>query len=99
MTISGLANGTYWLEETAAPAGYNMLESRQSITIEGANKNATVTEGVYTEGGVQVINEAGTVLPSTGGMGTTIFYTLGGVLVVGAAILLVTKKRVHDVEG
>ena len=44
-------------------------------------------------------NNTGTVLPSTGGMGTTIFYTLGGVLVVGAAILLVTKKRVHDVEG
>lgn len=99
VTISGLANGTYWLEETAAPAGYNMLESRQSITIDGANKNATVIEGVYSEGGVQVINEAGTVLPGTGGMGTTIFYTLGGVLVVGAAILLVTKKRVHDVEG
>lgn len=46
-----------------------------------------------------VANYTGTLLPSTGGMGTTIFYTLGGVLVVGAAILLVTKKRVHDVEG
>lgn len=46
-----------------------------------------------------VVNFTGTELPSTGGMGTTIFYTLGGVLVVGAAILLVTKKRVHDVEG
>ncbi len=48
---------------------------------------------------IDVENLTGLELPSTGGMGTTIFYTLGGVLVVGAAILLVTKKRVHDVEG
>lgn len=48
---------------------------------------------------IDVVNQTGLELPSTGGMGTTIFYTLGGVLVVGAAILLVTKKRVHDVEG
>ena len=48
---------------------------------------------------IKVLNQTGTELPGTGGMGTTIFYTLGGVLVVGAAILLVTKKRVHDVEG
>ena len=44
-------------------------------------------------GGVQITNETGTELPSTGGIGTTIFYVLGSVLVIGAAVLLVTKKR------
>lgn len=47
---------------------------------------------------VAVLNKTGSLLPSTGGMGTTIFYTLGGLLAVGAAVLLVTKKRVHDAE-
>ena len=103
-TISGLANGTYWLEETAAPAGYNMLESRVSITIENANNDATVTDNqdgtfTYVSGGLKVENLPGQLLPSTGGMGTTIFYTLGGVLVVAAGVLLVTKKRMHDMEG
>ena len=44
-------------------------------------------------GGVQITNKTGTELPSTGGMGTTIFYVLGSILVVGAAVLLVTRKR------
>lgn len=42
---------------------------------------------------VKVLNQSGTELPSTGGMGTTIFYILGSILVVGAVVLLVTKKR------
>ena len=45
---------------------------------------------------VVVVNKAGTELPSTGGMGTTIFYVLGAVLVVGAGVLLITKKRMSD---
>ena len=45
---------------------------------------------------VVVVNKAGTELPSTGGMGTTVFYVLGAVLVVGAGVLLVTKKRMSD---
>ena len=43
----------------------------------------------------EVINNAGTLLPSTGGMGTTIFYVLGSILAVGAIVLLVTKKRMN----
>ena len=42
---------------------------------------------------MDVVNKAGTELPTTGGIGTTIFYTLGAILVLDAAILLVTKKR------
>ena len=47
---------------------------------------------------VKVLNQSGTELPSTGGIGTTIFYIVGGVLVVGAVVLLVTKKRMNNVE-
>ena len=104
LKVYGLAAGKYYLEETNAPKGYNVLENRKEVDLtnadccltEDALEDNTWTSG---EGGIQVINQAGGLLPGTGGMGTTIFYTLGGVLVVGAAILLVTKKRVHDVEG
>ena len=48
---------------------------------------------------VVVVNKAGTELPSTGGMGTTLFYVLGAVLVVGAGVLLITKKRMSDANG
>ena len=47
----------------------------------------------YASGGVAVENNKGTVLPSTGGIGTTIFYVVGSVLVIAAGVLLVTKKR------
>lgn len=92
-TIKGLKAGIYWLEETEAPAGYNKLTERQQVTIGNTNLDATVSDTTYTLGGVQVINNAGTQLPSTGGVGTTIFYVLGSVLVLAAVVLLVTKKR------
>lgn len=60
------------------------------------NTTATVTDDKYVSGGVQVINQTGSLLPSTGGIGTTIFYIVGTVLVVGAGILLVTKKRMKE---
>lgn len=112
--VTGLAEGTYTLTETVAPAGYNLLEEPITIKVEatygadGKITGMTVTmdtdtpvssdkgTGIFAP---EIANFSGATLPSTGGMGTTIFYTLGGVLVVGAAILLVTKKRVHDVEG
>lgn len=93
VTIKGLKTGTYWLEETAAPAGYNKLSDRIAVIINDANNDATMNENTWTAGGVHVVNQSGTELPSTGGIGTTIFYVLGSVLVLGAAVLLVTKKR------
>lgn len=102
LTVYGLAAGKYYLEETDAPKGYNVLESRQEVDL--TNTDNTLVENALddskwtNEGGIQVINESGAILPGTGGMGTTIFYTLGGLLAVGAAVLLVTKKRVHDAE-
>lgn len=94
-TIDGLGNGTYYLQETKAPEGYNKLDKMVEVTIENADNSATVTEDAYVSGGVQVINETGSELPSTGGMGTTVIYIVGGVLVAGAAVLLVTRRRMH----
>lgn len=94
-TVMGLDAKTYWLQETEAPAGYNKLADRVEVKIDGANLTTTMEGNTWAEGngGVQITNETGTVLPSTGGMGTTIFYVLGSALVLGAVVLLVTKKR------
>lgn len=91
-TIKGLDSDTYYLTETAAPAGYNKLANPIIIKIAD-NGNVTVGNETAVVNEVKVLNQTGTELPSTGGMGTTIFYVLGGVLVVGAGVLLVTKKR------
>lgn len=94
VTIIGFDNGTYYLEETVAPAGYNKLTARQKFIIADSNLEAVFNNGVYSTGsGVHVVNKTGSMLPETGGVGTTIFYTLGGILVLGAIVLLVTKKR------
>ncbi|MCI6966546.1 SpaH/EbpB family LPXTG-anchored major pilin [bacterium] len=97
-TIKGLDADTYYLTETAAPAGYNKLADPVTIVIgENGVVNGT-TEAPQGVNEVKVLNQSGTELPSTGGIGTTIFYIVGGVLVVGAVVLLVTKKRMNNVE-
>lgn len=96
VTIQGLANGDYYLEEITAPKGYNKLDHRVKITINNANLKANTTENTYTDGGVKVENKAGTTLPGTGGIGTTIFYLIGGGLMVAAAVLLIAKKRMEN---
>ena len=94
--IDGLDNGTYYLEEVQAPAGYNKVKERIEVKIKDANLDATVNNTDYTSGGIEVVNRTGAELPSTGGMGTTMFYVLGAVLVLGAAIALVAKRRVRE---
>jgi len=81
-SVAGLANGTYYLEEIDAPAGYVKLTQPKSVTISNANVE------------IEIENAPGIGLPETGGVGTTIFYVMGGILVVGALALLLTKKRV-----
>ena len=96
ITIQGLANGTYWLEETQQPTGYNKLTERKSVTLENGNNTATMNDKTYASGGVHIVNQSGTVLPGTGGMGTTLFYVVGGGLMVAAFVLLVAKKRMEN---
>lgn len=62
-------------------------------TISNSSKNANVEGTTYKDGGVGILNQSGSVLPSTGGIGTTIFYIVGGILVVGAGVILVTRRR------
>ena len=92
VTIKGLGNGKYYLEEIAAPEGYNPLTARHEVKINGANIDATSDNGVYTNG-VLVENRTGSILPSTGGIGTTIFYAAGIVLMAGAVFFVVRRKR------
>lgn len=96
VTIQGLANGDYYLEEITAPKGYNKLDHRVKITINNADLKANTTGNTYTGGGLKVENNAGTTLPGTGGIGTTIFYLIGGGLMVAAAVLLIAKKRMEN---
>lgn len=94
-TIKGLDADTYYLTETKAPAGYNKLAGPVTIVIgENGVVNGTteVPQGVDE---VKVLNQSGTELPSTGGMGTTIFYIIGAILVIGAAVLLIARKRMN----
>ena len=96
-SIQGLKPGVYWLEETAAPKGYNRLAKRIKVEImnDGTYKinNKARDNGVgYNR--VEVENKTGTVLPSTGGVGTTMIYLIGGALVLGSGVVLVTKRRV-----
>lgn len=97
ITVNGLDdNTTYWLEETKTPEGYHKLTGRVEVALgEKQNISTTMTGTTWAEGngGVHVVNNPGKELPSTGGMGTALFYIGGGVLVVGAAALFVLKKR------
>lgn len=96
VNIYGLAGKTYTLTETKAPDGYNKLVTSETVNLaDGSKTHATIVDSVYKDGGVVVENHAGTVLPSTGGMGTTLFYVIGGGLMVAAVVLLVTKKRME----
>ena len=94
LEINGFdANTKYYLEETKAPDGYNKLAERVEIAVKEANLEASVSNGVWQNGGVHIVNKAGDLLPTTGGMGTTILYIIGGVLVIGAGAVLIIRRR------
>lgn len=98
--IEGLDAGTYYLKETEAPVGYNKLDTVVTVTINhdgqinpvDKDENGAIDAGEY-ETEIGISNKAGAKLPSTGGIGVTIFYVAGSILVIGAAVLLITKKR------
>lgn len=91
-SFTGLADGIYTLVEKTTPAGYN----------KAPDKEFTIAEGDYETKNLEqtatVINKAGTELPSTGGVGTTMFYIIGGLMMLMAVVLLVTKKRMAAAE-
>lgn len=88
--LYGVAYGQYYLIETKAPAGYNKLTEPVAVEVTKTSHD-TAAEGTWNI----VKNSQGFLMPSTGGIGTTVFYVIGGVLVTAAAVLLVTKKRVN----
>lgn len=94
IVIKGLDAGTYYLYEKTAPAGFNKVDELIGIKVE---ENGTVSGDKVSivDAGYQisVLNNKGLELPSTGGIGTTIFYVGGGILVIGAIVYLVTRRR------
>lgn len=91
-TIKGLDADTYYLTETKQPDGYNKLSAPITVVIA---ENGTITVNGQTASVVEVENNTGSLLPSTGGSGTTLIYILGAILVLGSSVVLITKKRMR----
>lgn len=105
LTFEGLGEGTYTITEIIAPEGYNLLKAPITVEIEAKatfdkcewtvtadGKSVTADNNLYA---FRIENKSGAELPSTGGIGTTVFYVLGGLLVVCAGVLLITKRRMN----
>ena len=96
-SIQGLKPGTYWLEETAAPKGYNKLAKRIKVQINDDGTlivdNKDKDENNLSINQVNVENKSGTLLPSTGGAGTTMIYLVGALLVLGSGVVLASKRK------
>lgn len=112
INVTGLAVGTYTLTETVAPDGYNLAASPFTLVIsaevnqagDALDKLTISVDGATAVNGADgvvtaiIANNKGAQLPSTGGIGTTIFYVIGAILVIGAGVLLITKKRMSNAQ-
>ena len=87
VTSPELVCGTYFLVETKAPSGYNLLEEAVIVTIVSGELASIPV--------VEIGNVRGNILPETGGMGTTVLTTMGLILVLGAGVLFVTRRRME----
>lgn len=93
----GLSDGEYYLRETAAPAGYNMLDHDVKVTIAHTTTNVGGTVfGIGVSQVSEIPNKTGTVLPGTGGIGTTLFYVVGSLMVLGAGIAMITRRKTEE---
>lgn len=108
-SFTGLKAGTYHLQEIKAPDGYSLPDGDDAVTpvditveynkdgsIKSTTSNVKGDPGKHMYVDTVITNKPGAVLPSTGGIGTTIFYVLGGVLTVAAIVLLIVKKRMEN---
>ena len=95
--VKGLDAGTYYLKETTPPKDYNACADKK-IVISATHTEYNVILSGESNLNNKIINKkaGGITLPSTGGIGTTIFYVVGGGLMVAAIVLLVTKKRMEN---
>ncbi len=108
-TIAGLGEKSYYLYEIKAPSGYNLLPEATKFTLHLRAADISTAQGMpYLTLGestvehplaLTIANNAGATLPETGGIGTTLFYVIGALLVVGAGVLLVTKKRMGKADN
>ena len=89
--FEGLENGEYELIEVEAPKGYNLLTTPTPVTIAGSDSDESKLTIKST-----IENKSGAQLPSTGGIGTTMFYVFGAALVIGAGVLMVTMRRMAN---
>lgn len=97
INLQGLDSGVYYLFEEKAPDGYNKLTSAITINIDADGKIKQNQQEI-TDGYIPVRNNSGGIMPTTGGIGTTIFYIVGSVLLVGAGVLLVVRKRMSSAK-
>jgi fimbrial isopeptide formation D2 family protein/LPXTG-motif cell wall-anchored protein len=99
---SGLGEGTYTIKETTAPEGYMAVQDFTiSVSATDATSDNPATTAVEKNfniertGDAAIVDPSGNPLPSTGGIGTVIFYVLGSLLVIGAGIVLVARRRMN----
>ena len=94
-TIKGLDADTYYLTETKQPAGYNKLSASVKVVIDKDGKISVGNPGTAATT-VEVENNTGTILPTTGGNGTSLIYFLGAVLALVSGVVLITKQRMKN---
>ena len=99
LRFEGLPAGVYTVKETKAPDGYNILTQEMEVVIEWDAENKDFTFDNIDEkdniGSITVVNRKGNQMPETGGIGTTVFYVAGGVLLMAALVILVSRKRMN----